>query len=194
MITVGLTGGIASGKSVVAEILRECGAYIIDTDVLSRRVVEKGSAGAAALEKRFPSAFDRGVLDRRALKNIVFGDKKALADLNAVTHPLIERAVDDALAKCDADVAVVVAPLLFEAGLDKKVDMTVNVTADENVRIRRLIARDTITEELARAILDSQMEEAERCRRADVVVDNNGDVKKLRDEVKILYNQIAERA
>lgn len=194
MITVGLTGGIASGKSVVSQILAECGAYIIDTDIVSREVMATGTATDTALRKRFPTAYESGELDRRVLKNIVFNDTASLRALNAITHPPIVKVVEGRLCTCTAPVAVVVAPLLYEVGLDKIVDLVINVTADPELRIRRLVKRDTITVDLARAILDKQLEEGERSRRADVVIENNGDVKTLRDEVKVLFNQIAERA
>lgn len=193
MITIGLTGGIASGKSVVSEILRECGAYIIDTDIISREVTGPDTEGARALAARFPAAFRDGILDRAALKNIVFHNDKALTDLNGITHPLIAAETNRRLKDCGAAVAVVVAPLLYETGMDRLVDVVMNVTADPEVRMERLVKRDNITVELARSIMKNQLSEEARNARADVVLENNGDVKRLRDEVKVLFNQIAER-
>ena len=190
---LGLTGGIASGKSLAADIMAECGAYIIDTDVISREVTAPGSDGARAVAAAFPAAADRDGFDRRALKHIVFNDDDSLRRLNAITHPLITQEVVHRLAGCREEIAVLVVPLLFESGMHSLCDMTMTVSCPENERIKRLVKRDTITVELARSIIGSQLTDAEREQKADVTVVNDGDVKSFRDEVKKLYWQIAER-
>lgn len=190
---LGLTGGIASGKSLAADIMQECGAYIIDTDVVSREITAPGTEGAAAVAAAFPTAASGDGFDRRVLKNIVFNDEDALRRLNAITHPRILTETVRRIGQAAGELVVLVVPLLFESGMQALCDMTVTVSCPENERIKRLIKRDTISVELARAIVGSQMTDEERAARADATIVNDGDVKGFRDRVKTLYNQIAER-
>ena len=191
---VGLTGGIAGGKTLAADIMAECGAYIIDTDEVSRELTAPGTAGARAVAEAFPAAATADGFDRRALKDIVFNSPEGLRHLNAITHPLITAETVRRLEAAPAGIVVLVVPLLFETGMEKLCDLTVTVSCPENVRIKRLVLRDTIPAELARAIVASQLTDAEREKRAGAVLVNDGDIAKFRDEVKALYFQIEERA
>lgn len=191
---VGLTGGIAGGKTLAADIMAECGAYIIDTDEVSRELTAPGTAGARAVAEAFPAAATADGFDRRALKDIVFNSPEGLRRLNAITHPLITAETVRRLEAAPAGIVVLVVPLLFETGMEKLCDLTVTVSCPENVRIKRLVLRDTIPAELARAIVASQLTDAEREKRAGAVLLNDGDIAKFRDEVKALYFQIEERA
>lgn len=193
---VGLTGGIAGGKTLAADIMAACGAYIIDADVVSREATAPGTSGARALAEAFPAAAKDGGadFDRRALKDIVFNSPEGLRRLNAITHPLITAETVRRLEAAPAGIVVLVVPLLFETGMEKLCDLTVTVSCPENVRIKRLVLRDTIPAELARAIVASQLTDAEREKRAGAVLVNDGDIAKFRDEVKALYFQIEERA
>lgn len=190
----GITGGIASGKSAVSDILESHGAYIIDTDVLSREVIAPGTEGEAALKAAFPEAYRGGALDRAALGKVVFSSPEARARLNAVTHPLIRAAAEERIESCGKTLAFLVVPLMFEAGFDTLCDCTVAVSAPYETRISRLIKRNNIPRERAEAMIAAQMDEAERVSRADYVLPNDGDMGVLRARVEELYCAITDRA
>lgn len=188
---VGLTGGIASGKSVAARMFADAGAYTIDTDVVSRQVSD--GEGKAALFSAFADAFADGVLDRRALRAIVFADEQKRLRLNAILHPLIYKETERQIRQASARIVAVEAPLLFEAGFDALVDVTVTVSCPERVRLARLTARDGMTEEQARRMIAAQWTDKEREARADFVLYNDGDTAKLQAQVTKLYGVLAKR-
>lgn len=196
---VGLTGGIASGKSTAAKFFGALGVPIIDTDQLARDVVEPGQPPLERLVERFgPSILTPdGHLDRPALRNIVFSDPKARADLEALTHPAIGAAVEAQLAKAGGPYQMVVIPLLVEKGLNTQADRVLVVDCDEELQIRRLQARDGSTLEQAKAILNAQASRATRLKVAHDVITNDGDMTKVRDQVAALharYLQMAQQA
>ncbi len=185
IVRVGLTGGIGSGKSTVATILAECGAHVIDADVLAREVVEPGTDGLEAIAERFgPEVLGPGgALDRAALAAIVFADDAARADLDAIVHPRV-RARGAHLRKAYAEAepgAVVVEdiPLLYEAGLAADMDLVIVVTAPVETRVARAVARGMAADDI-RARIAGQASDAERASIADVVLDNSGDEAALR--------------
>lgn len=188
MVKAGLTGGIASGKTQAAKLFEKAGATIVDADILSRRCMELPEV-QEALRELFPQAFAGGALDRRILRQIVFSDEAQLKKLNAVTHPPIRLAAAEALEQSRAPVTILVAPLLFEAGLCDLVHPIVTVTCREAVRIARLMQRDTISEALARRMIAAQMGDAERIKRADAVIENEGSLGELADKVQRLYRE-----
>lgn len=191
---LGLTGGIASGKSFAADIMREYGAYSIDADVVSRAVTAPGTDGARAIAAAFPTvAADDGV-DRRRLKEIVFSDPAALARLNAITHPRIRAELVRRIEACECPSVVLVVPLLFETGMDDLCDKIVTIACAEPERIKRMIRRDTVSEELARAVLESQLTDAARAKKADFVLYNDGDMTSFRREVPSFCEKILPRA
>lgn len=187
-----LTGGIASGKSMVSEILKDEGAYIIDTDLLSREVTMPGGAGEARLKELFPEAFLNGAMDRAALRRAVFADEEKRAALNAAVHPLIGELLDERLSQSSARVAVVVVPLLFETGMDRIADFVLTVSAPEKIRIERLKKRDNISDELAQNMLRAQMSDEEREARADAAIVNDGSTDVLEKRVRAIYKMILE--
>lgn len=191
---IALTGGIACGKTAVGNILQERGAYIIDADVLSRRVVEPGTEGFKRLGEAFPSVCAGGTLDRRALKDIVFRDENSLKTLNGIMFPRIRAAAEAEMNACGKETVVLIVPLLFESGYDDMADVIVTVSAPAEKRIERLIERDNVTAEMAVNILSAQMSDAEREARSDVVIRNDGSMKELRDRATMVYNEILERA
>ena len=191
-IVVGLTGGIASGKSLAAEMFREAGAYIIDTDVVSRAVSESAE-GTSALRSAFPSAFAGGKLDRRKLREEVFGNSDKRKLLDSIMHPLIKRETEKAIRDSDAKIVIVVAPLLFEAGFDSLVSAVISVSCENSVRIDRLVKRDDIGESLAREMVASQLGEAERNARADTVIYNGGSKAELRAQVLRVWLELSEK-
>ena len=177
-LVVGLTGGIASGKSTVARRLAELGAAVVDADVLAREVVAPGSAGLAEVADAFPCVLaPDGSLDRAALGRIVFADPAALRRLEAVTHPRIaalraRREVEAVAA--GARVVVQDVPLLVEKGLADEVDLVLVVHAPEAERIARLVRDRAMTEADARARVAAQATDEQRRAVADLWLDNTG--------------------
>ncbi len=193
---VGLTGGIASGKSTAARFFGSLGVPIIDTDQLARDVVEPGQPPLERLVERFgPSILTPdGHLDRPALRSIVFSDPKARADLEALTHPAIGAAVEARSAAVGGEYQILVIPLLVEKGLGSQLDRVLVVDCDEELQIRRLQARDGSTMQEARAILNAQASRSARLRAAHDVLKNEGDMAAVRDQVAHLHPRYLELA
>jgi dephospho-CoA kinase len=185
-IVVGLTGGIASGKNQVAEMLDRLGAEVIDADEVSRQLVEPGRKLLAQLVELWgPEILDAdGRLDRADLAARVFERPEEVLRLNAATHPAILEELARRIQCSECGVVVVMAPLLLEAGAERLVHEVWVLRASPGVRLRRLLARDAITEAQARQRMAAQLTEAERAARADVVLDNEGDLDALRQQVE----------
>jgi len=196
---IGLTGGIASGKSVVAKRLAELGAVHIDADLIAREVVEPGTPGLAAIEKAFgPSVIaPDGTLDRPALGAIVFSDEASRLVLNGITHPEVKRTVDERIAAAraaDPDAVVVYdVPLLAEGrgkvGLD--FDEVVVVHAEPETRIARMLAHRGMTREDAVARIAAQASDEDRLAMADTVIHNDGDLGATLAAVDELWNRVS---
>lgn len=183
-ITVaGLTGGIASGKSAAAEMFRAAGAYIIDTDVIARRVTDFSEV-REKLQRFFGEAFSGETLNRRELRKIVFSDEEKRKLLDSVLHPSImeetKREISEAVLKSTSPVIIVVVPLLFETEFYKLTKPNITVACDESVRIERLQKRDNVSMELAESMVRAQMTDEERAARADIVLENDGGLARLR--------------
>ena len=197
---VGLTGGIASGKTVVAKLFAALGVPVIDADELAREAVAPGTPVLARIAERFgPAIIARdGTLDRRALRDIVFANPAARADLEALTHPAISAAMEQRSAEAGGAYQILVIPLLAEKkGRTASVDRVLVVDCGEDLQIRRLQARDGSTLEQARAILGAQASRAERLRIADDLIENDGDLAALRDKVVDLharYQRLGDKA
>lgn len=197
---VGLTGGIGSGKSAVADLLAQFGAVIVDADVLAREVVEPGTPGLAAVADRFGPGvlLPDGRLDRAALAAVVFADADARADLNAIVHPRVRALAADRRAAAlasDPDALVVdVIPLLVETGQAGRFDTVVVVDCPEDVQVARVMARSGLSEAEARARVAAQASRARRLAAADVVVRNEGTLDDLRAEVERAWPLIASGA
>jgi dephospho-CoA kinase len=184
MKLIGLTGGIASGKSTVAKRLVEHGAVLVDADVLAREVVEPGSPGLAEIERVFGSSVISadGSLNRRALGAIIFADAEKREALNAITHPAIWKRGKELFAAAEAenpDVVVVYdVPLLAEAAADRpmKFDLVVVVQADIDKRIDRMVELRGMSRAEAEGRLRAQASDADRLTFADVVIDSNGTI------------------
>jgi len=190
MLRVGLTGGIGSGKSTVAQRFRELGATVIDADQLAREVVAAGSTGLAAVHGRFGDAVVAadGSLDRGALGDIVFADPQARRDLEAITHPLIGARARTLVESAPPGMVVVHdVPLLVEKQMSADYHLTVVVGADEDVRMARLTGGRGLSEADARARLSAQADDRERRAAADVWLDNNGTVPGLLAQVDALW-------
>lgn len=180
MLTIALTGGIASGKSVVARRLVEHGAVLIDADALARDVVRPGTPGLARIVETFGEEVlaPDGALDRAALAEIAFGDPQRRAELNAITHPLIaERSRELAAAAAPDAVVVHDIPLLAEGTRDiDGFDLVVVVQAPVETRLRRMMTDRGMTREQAQQRIAAQASDADRLALADVVIENDGDL------------------
>jgi dephospho-CoA kinase len=191
ILHVGLTGGIASGKSTVAKFFAALGVPIIDTDQVARQVVEPGQPPLERLVERFGSAIltPDGHLDRPKLREIVFSDPRARADLEALTHPAIGTAVQSWSAAAGGPYQILIIPLLVEKGLTSQVDRVLVVDCGEELQIQRLQARDGSTVEQARAILNAQTSRTARLKAAHDVIHNEGDLSAVRDQVSALHTR-----
>lgn len=189
MVRVGLTGGIASGKSLVAAELAARGAIIIDADVLAREVVEPGTPGLAAIIERFgPQVLTDGRLDRAHLAEIVFADPAARRDLERIVHPAVRaRAAELERAAGSAAVVVHVIPLLVETGQQGDFDLVVTIDVDHETQIQRMMARNGFSRAEAESRIAAQAAREDRRAAADVVLDNSGDVAQLKDQIDALW-------
>lgn len=196
MITVGLTGGIGSGKSEVSRRLAAYGAVVVDADLIAREVVEPGTPGLAALVAEFGPGVLRadGGLDRERLAPLVFADERILKRLNAIVHPLVGERTAQIVAGLPGDAVVVHdIPLLVENGLAAGFDLVVVVDAPEDVQIDRLRRRREMSEADARARIAAQATREQRQAVADVVIDNGGDLDQLDRQVAALWARIIAR-
>lgn len=197
MITVGLTGGIGSGKSEVARLLAEHGAVVVDADALAREAVEPGTPGLAAVVAEFGTEVlaEDGSLDRARLGGIVFADPARREALEAIVHPYVGRRSAELMAAAPPDAVVVYdVPLLVEKRLQGHYDVVVVVDVGEETQIRRLLAAREMTETEVRARITAQASRAERLAVADVVVDNEGDLDSLRARVDEVWKELRARA
>jgi dephospho-CoA kinase len=193
---VGLTGGIASGKSTAAKFFGALGVPILDSDQIARDVVEPGQPPLERLVQRFGPTIltSDGHLDRPALRNIVFSDPKARADLEALTHPAIGAALEARSAVAVGPYQILVIPLLVEKGLSAHVDRVLVVDCDAELQIRRLSTRDGSTTEQAQAILNAQATRASRLKVADDVITNDADMSAVQSQVTALHARYLELA
>lgn len=192
---VGLTGGIATGKSTAARFFAEAGGRLIDADRLARRVVEPGRPALAALAEAFGPEVVRpdGSLDREALAARVFGRPEALGRLNAIVHPRVAEEADAAIRairRTDPGALIVYdVPLLYECGLAGRFEAVVVVYVPREEQAARLMRRDGLSRAQAEARLASQLDIEEKARRADFVLDNRGSVDDLRRQVEALVDR-----
>ena len=191
-LRVGLTGGIGSGKSAVAEMWRERGALIIDADLIAREVVAPDSDGFAAIAARWPGVIaPDGTLDRAALAGIVFADDRERAVLNGIVHPRVRALARarDAAAPPGA-LLVHVVPLLFEGEYWRTVDATAVVIAPDEARIARVMARDGLDRAGILERMRAQIDPAEARRRATYAIDNDADLATLRARANAVYDRL----
>jgi dephospho-CoA kinase len=190
-VRVGLTGGIGAGKSEVAGILRDLGAFVVDTDALAREVVAPQSDGLLEIARVWPQVVRDGILDRGALADIVFSDSSARERLNRLLHPHIRRlALERESRAAPGQIVVHVVPLLFETGYDRLVDRSVVVLAPLERRIARIVARDRLDEARVRARMAAQVDPEIARERADFVIDNDGDLERLRERTRAIYETL----
>jgi len=193
---VGLTGGIASGKSTAAKFFGALGVPILDSDQVAREVVEPGQPPLERLVERFGRGIltPDGHLDRPALRNIVFSDPKARADLENLTHPAIGAAMEARSAATGGPYQILVIPLLIEKNLGSQVNRVLVVDCEEELQIRRLHTRDGSTRAQAQAILDAQVSRSARLKAADDVIRNDADMGAVQTQVAELHARYLELA
>lgn len=196
--TIGLTGGIASGKSTVARVLAQQTAGVVDADQIAREVVAAGSEGLREVVAAFgPEVLaPDGSLERETLGAIVFGDPQARMRLQAITHPRIGRLSAQRLAALqhsDAPYVVYEAALLVETGAHKGLDALVVVAADEGLQISRVMQRDGLSEEAARKRIAAQLPLARKIEVADFIVYNDGSLRELEERTLELHKQLMKR-
>ena len=200
MLTVGLTGSIAVGKSHVCRLMREAGFPVLDADVTARQVVAPGTPGLAAVVREFGAGIllENGEMDRSKVAAIVFSDQEKLLKLNSIIHPLVFKAQDAWLSEQAAvdpkGVAIVDAALMIESGGYKRFDKLVVVWCDADIQLQRLMARNGFDEETAKARIASQMPQDEKKRFADYLIDTSGDFEETRRQVLGLTTRLRDLA
>lgn len=192
MLTIALTGGIACGKSTVSGMLAELGAVIIDADQISRSLTAPDGLALPAIRQTFGDGVFHadGTLDRPALSAVVFADKQAIEKLNAITHPLVKKQMEQQLEDCrknGAKVVVLDVPLLFEANMQHMGDVVACVTAPEEVQISRMASRNGYSREEALSRIRNQMPVHEKAARSDIVIDTDKPLDELQEAVERLY-------
>lgn len=194
MLTIGLTGGIASGKSTLSKMIQDEGIAVIDADVYARRALDQGERAYEKVIAYFGESIlhSDGSVDRKKLGSIIFNDPSERDALNGIVHPAVREKMNDqkeALLKEERRAVVLDIPLLFESKLTKTVDRVLLVYVDEAVQLKRLMVRDGSTKEEALSRIRSQMPLAEKKRGANAVIDNNGTVAEAKEQLdRILLN------
>ena len=189
-MTIAVTGPLASGKSTLVQILGELGAETVSADEMVHYLLAEDDETITRVVERFGEGV-RGEsgIDRKALGRVVFGDSEALSDLEEILHPRVRKETDRRAAESEADLFVAEIPLLFEGGGEERFDLTIAVTSPEERRRAWAEERGT-EEEQRRAIEDRQFSQEEKARRADVVVENDGDLDKLREQARVLVDRV----
>jgi dephospho-CoA kinase len=193
---VGLTGGIGSGKSAAADEFAALGATVVDTDVISRELTDKGGAAVAEVERLFGKDFvAAGAMDRKRMRDHVFADPAAKRALESLLHPMIREESARRIAAASGPYVVHVVPLLIESpDYRKRVDRVLVVDAPEETQIERVRARSRLSADEVRAIMRTQLSRAERLAAADDVIDNRGSRDALRKQVGALHRKYLQFA
>lgn len=196
MLKIGLTGGIGSGKTTASEHFAELGAEVIDTDLLSRELVEPGQPALAEIVAVFGTQVltRDGRLDRLRLRDQVFDDPAARRRLEDILHPRIRAAMLARAGQSNAPYVVFVIPLLFETGQQALVDRVLLIDAPEHLQRARAAARDTLDEADIARIMQAQTDRATRLRNADDIIRNDGDIEDLRAAVEELHRKYLQQA
>jgi len=194
-LVIGITGGIASGKTTVADLFQQnFGIEIVDADIVARQVVEPESQGLKAIEQHFGNSVIQqdGALDRAKLREIIFSDPSQKEWLNRLLHPMIRTEMMTQLADVKSDYALLVIPLMVENNLQSLADKVLVVDVDEQTQIQRTIERDQVDATQAKAILSSQATREQRLAIADYVIKNNTENQKLLPQITELHKKFLE--
>ena len=194
MVRAALTGGIATGKSFCLAALKELGAATVDADLLARDAVAPGTPGLERVRERFGESLIRpdGTLDRPALGRIVFGDRVARADLEAIVHPEVYRRIREWSANVPAGTRVAIAdiPLLFETGHQHQFDRVIVCACEPGEQLRRIMHRDGLSAPEARARLAAQWPIDDKVARADFVIRTDGPFDETRRQLRVVYDKL----
>uniref|UniRef100_A0A7U3YDN6 Dephospho-CoA kinase n=1 Tax=Geobacillus sp. (strain Y4.1MC1) TaxID=581103 RepID=A0A7U3YDN6_GEOS0 len=193
-LTIGLTGGIASGKSTVTKMIRELGIPVIDADQIARDVVKMGEEAYNQIIQAFGQKIlqEDGEIDRAKLGAIVFHNEQERKKLNAIVHPAVRRrmlAEKEAYVQKGAKTVVLDIPLLFESELTHLVDKTIVVYVDDDVQLERLMKRNGFSKEEALARIQAQMPLREKVKKADAVIDNNGTIEETKQQLWQIFKR-----
>ena len=193
---LGLTGGIGSGKSAVSAMFEKLGITVVDADIVAREVVEPGSVGLKKIVEHFGKTIltSEGVLDRAELRGIIFDNETEKAWLNALLHPLIRESLLKQLQQATSDYVILVAPLLFENGLEELCNHTLLIDVPVTTQITRTSARDNVSEAQAKKIIASQMSRADKQLKADDILDNDRALSEVAIDVKKLHQKYLTHA
>ena len=182
---IGLTGGIASGKSTVSKYLAEKGFEVYDADKIAKDISEKKSVQEEIILTFGDKILDENKnVDRKKLKEIVFEDKEKLKQLNAIIHPKVIDFYKELKEKNTDEIIIFDVPLLFESGIDKFCDKILVVISNYEIQLNRIVERDKIDRELAEKIIKSQLSNEKRIKKADVVIENNSSLEDLFEKVE----------
>jgi dephospho-CoA kinase len=189
--TVGLTGGIASGKSTVSGLFSELGIAVIDTDIIAREAVVPGQPALKKIIELFGTSFlhEDKTLNRRKLRTLVFSDTQKRSQLEAILHPIIRAMTLEQAQEVTSPYTLIVVPLMFETDFNVLTDRVISINVDKEQRLKRLIQRDLISETEAQNIIASQLNSKERNRLADDVIENTSNVDALETQVNDLHKK-----
>ena len=193
---VGITGGIGSGKSAVTDYLETRGITIVDADKVARVVVEPGTSGLAAIAEHFGQdiLLPNGMLDRAALRKIVFDNPDERKVLEGITHPLIREEIARQLSEAGSPYVVLASPLLLESGQSSFADYVVVVDVPESVQLSRTMTRDDNSEQLVKSIMAVQLDRETRLARSDISISNEGTLEELHTRLDALHTDLLRRA
>lgn len=191
MLKIGLTGGIASGKTTVCNLFADSGIHIIDADVIARQLVEPNQPCLTEIEQQFGSQYlsANGELDRAQLRKIIFNDPEAKSKLENILHPNIRKQMLIQANAVESPYVIFCVPLLIESNMHTLVDRVLVIHASEQTQLERLCKRDQIELELAQNMLRAQLTNEQRLSHADDIIENETDAKQLAEKVKQLHNQ-----
>lgn len=192
MKIIGLTGGIATGKSTVTQLLTKQGHLVIDADVIVLELQEKGSPLLKELSKAFGSTIlnKDGSLNRDVLGKLIFPDKEKRNLLNSIIHPLVRLEFEKRIASIESDLLFLDIPLLFEAKFDDLADLTLVIATSSTKQLERLMLRDDLTKQEAQARIAAQMPLTEKIKLANFVIDNDGDLCELKEKIEKFLGEI----
>jgi dephospho-CoA kinase len=193
MSVIGLTGGIATGKSTVSKLFKQHGLTVLDADEIAHHAYDQGSETYKAIVNRF-DCLENGEISRAKLGAIVFHDEKARHDLEAIIHPFVKETMIEGIRKAEGQTVILDVPLLYEAHFDELCDQVVVVALDEDKEITRLMARNHLSREEAITRIKAQMPLSEKQKRADYVIDNSGSRQELRKQVDDFLRKVGVHA
>jgi dephospho-CoA kinase len=188
MLTIGLTGGIGSGKTMAGDIFTKLGVQIIDTDLIAREIVEPDQPAYNAIVSHFgPIILDGTALNRKALKNIVFNDKTERLWLESLMHPLIRTTYIERAKAAQSPYCIVIVPLLLETSPNSLIDRILLIDCPEELQVERVMSRDGMTKDQVYAIVNTQAQRSMRINKANDVIDNTGSLTQLHEKVESMH-------